>query len=137
MTDFEQNIPSLPEISWQLIRALDNLNSVNRLQTVLKIAQEQLDKDRIQLLLDCYIEEADYLFEECQKGFTQVQQDLENLEETMQDSHSSDNSTSVLFPLFLCSIAINVLQHAWNGNVLAQLQVAESATAAENYPTSN
>lgn len=41
------------------------------------------------------------------------------------DSHSSDNSTSVLFPLFLCSIAINVLQHAWNGNVLAQLQVAD------------
>ena len=43
----------------------------------------------------------------------------------MQDSHSSDNSTSVLFPLFLCSIAINVLQHAWNGNILAQLQVAD------------
>jgi hypothetical protein len=49
------------------------------------------------------------------------------LEEIMQDSSSSssDGATSVLFPLFLCSIAINVLQHAWNGNVLAQLQIAD------------
>ena len=46
----------------------------------------------------------------------------------MQDSSSSssDNATSVLFPLFLCSIGINVLQHAWNGNVLAQLQQADN-----------
>ena len=43
----------------------------------------------------------------------------------MQDSQSNDNATSVLFPLFLCSIGINVLQHAWNSNELAVLQVAD------------
>ncbi|MGB3205018.1 MAG: hypothetical protein WBB28_08525 [Crinalium sp.] len=49
------------------------------------------------------------------------------LEEIMQDSSSSsDNATSVLFPLFLCSIGINVLQHAWNSNQLAVLQQADN-----------
>ena len=46
----------------------------------------------------------------------------------MQDSSSSsnDNATSVLFPLFLCSIGLNVLQHAWNSNQLAVLQQADN-----------
>lgn len=44
----------------------------------------------------------------------------------MESPHNNDGATSVLFPLFLCSIAINVLQHAWNGNVLAQLQIADN-----------
>ena len=46
----------------------------------------------------------------------------------MQDSSSSsnDNATSVLFPLFLCSLALNVLQHAWNSNQLAVLQQADN-----------
>ncbi len=46
----------------------------------------------------------------------------------MQDSSSSssDNATSVLFPLFLCSLALNVLQHAWNSNQLAILQQADN-----------
>jgi hypothetical protein len=46
----------------------------------------------------------------------------------MNDSSSSsnDNATSVLFPLFLCSIALNVLQHAWNSNQLAILQQADN-----------
>ncbi len=46
----------------------------------------------------------------------------------MQDSSSnnSDGVTSVLFPLILSSIGINVLQHAWNSNQLAVLQVADN-----------
>ena len=46
----------------------------------------------------------------------------------MQDSpnNNSDGATSVLFPLFLCSIGINVLQHAWNSNQLPVLQQADN-----------
>ena len=46
----------------------------------------------------------------------------------MQDSshNNSDGATSVLFPLFLCSLALNVLQHAWNSNQLSVLQQADN-----------
>jgi hypothetical protein len=46
----------------------------------------------------------------------------------MQDSSSSSNdgATSVLLPLFLCSLALNVLQHTWNSNQLAVLQQADN-----------
>lgn len=51
----------------------------------------------------------------------------------MQDSsrESSDGATSVLFPLFLCRPALNVLQHAWNSNQLAVWQQADILAAAE------
>ncbi|MGB3205307.1 MAG: hypothetical protein WBB28_09980 [Crinalium sp.] len=39
---------------------------------------------------------------------------------------SSDNATSLLIPLFLGSLALNVLQHAWNSNQLAVLQQADN-----------
>ena len=47
----------------------------------------------------------------------------------MQDSSSGssgDNAASLLVPLFLGSIALNVLQHAWNSNQLAILQQADN-----------
>lgn len=45
----------------------------------------------------------------------------------MHDSNSSnDGATSVLFPLFLCSLAINALQHSWNSNQLSILQQADN-----------
>jgi len=46
----------------------------------------------------------------------------------MQDSsnNNSDGATSVLFPLFLCSLALNVLQHSWFGRELTILQQADN-----------
>jgi hypothetical protein len=50
------------------------------------------------------------------------------VEEIMQDSsdRNSDGATSVLLPLFLASLAINVLQHSWFGRELTILQQADS-----------